>query len=721
MNKVFKYLVIFILLYSAGTLWAQTNVPPNIVATGDQVYCPLSQINITTGFNIIDPDDTEIEEFHIQISTGYVQWQDQLILLGSHPNIVDTWNNLEGKLSFTGVGGVNMSYLDLIAAVNSVVFQSNSANVSGDKYFSFTIGDANYLPSTGHYYEYISNTGITWSQARTAAAARTYFGLQGYLATITSAEEAQLSGEQAAGAGWIGGSDAATEGVWEWVTGPEAGTVFWNGGIGGTTTNYANWNINEPNDCCSGNPGEENYAHVTSPNIGTRGSWNDLPNAGDVNPTSDYHPQGYVVEYGGMPGDPIVNISASTRIRVPEITNVVDAELCGPGSVVLDAVASEGDVVWFDALTGGNQIYTGNLFTTPTLLVTTNYYVLASVNGCLEGERVPVVADIKLIPSITSVSNNAICSNGSGTLSATTSSGVVNWYDVPTGGTLLSTGSSFETPVITNTTIYYVDAYDNGCTTPVRTPVVLTVNPLPEFNADNNVIYCLKDGPVALQTYNPNDIYTYEWSNENGDIVGNLSEFVVGEDGVYSVIATSAFNCESTPVFFKVIGNPNITENDIIVEDLSNNNTISINTSNININDYEFSLNNEFGPFQDEPFFENVYSGDYILYIRDKYNCRTIQFPVFVLGFPKFFTPNGDSYNSTWNIRGLGDKYRQNSSVYIYDRYGKLIKHIIPGSIGWDGTFNGQLLLSSDYWFVTHLEDNDGNVKIYRGHFSLIR
>ena len=32
---------------------------------------------------------------------------------------------------------------------------------------------------------------------------------------------------------WIGGNDTAEEGKWEWVTGPEAGTQFWQGGVAG--------------------------------------------------------------------------------------------------------------------------------------------------------------------------------------------------------------------------------------------------------------------------------------------------------------------------------------------------------------------------------------------------------------------------------------------------------------------------------------------------------
>ena len=90
------------------------------------------------------------------------------------------------------------------------------------------------------------------------------------MATLTSQEESDFAGKQASGAGWIGGSDEETEGEWKWVTGPEAGTVFWNGEVNGSTSNFAFWNNNEPN-----NLGVEDYAHITDPTIGMPGAWND--------------------------------------------------------------------------------------------------------------------------------------------------------------------------------------------------------------------------------------------------------------------------------------------------------------------------------------------------------------------------------------------------------------------------------------------------------------
>ena len=378
-----------------------SNLPPEISVSARNPYCPLEQIFIAENFEITDPDDVGINEFSIQISSGYVAGLDLLSLTGSHPAINATWDASQGKLTLSSTGSGDILYTDLIPAVREVVYQSLFDVVSGEKFFSFNIGDANYLPSTDHYYEYVPDDGITWENARIAAENRTYFGLQGYLATVLSADEAALTGEQAAGTGWIGGSDAAVEGEWRWVTGPEAGLVFWNGGISGSTPNFAFWNNNEPN-----NSGDEDYAHVTDPSIGILGSWNDLPNAGG---SGLYVPRGYIVEYGGMPGDPILNISGSTSIYVPVITSTTGGQACPDETVTLSATVDEGEVYWYDAPTGGTLVGTGNTFTTPPLTGPLTFYASASPENCDEADRVAVEATFAQLPIVNDPVELAVC------------------------------------------------------------------------------------------------------------------------------------------------------------------------------------------------------------------------------------------------------------------------------------------------------------------------
>lgn len=303
------------------------NEPPVIVVSGNQQYCPGTAVPVVETISISDPDDTTAYVVAIQISSGYINGEDLLSLVGSHPSISPAWSAVEGKLTLTGPA----TLAEFEAAVSSVEYSSSAVSPSGTRGFSISVGDANYLPDTGHYYEFVAVPGITWTAARDAAALRTYYGLQGYLATLTSQEEADFSGSQALGVGWIGATDDTTEGDWQWVTGPEAGTSFWSGGVGGTELTFAFWNDNEPNDYPDGpvTPGEENFAHITDPSVTTQpGSWNDLPVAGGG---GAYAPQGYVVEYGGTTGDPVLSISGNTLLTMDNIAPTATA----PGPVVV--------------------------------------------------------------------------------------------------------------------------------------------------------------------------------------------------------------------------------------------------------------------------------------------------------------------------------------------------------------------------------------------------
>ncbi|WP_052823420.1 T9SS type B sorting domain-containing protein [Neotamlana sedimentorum] len=813
------------------------NIAPTLTATGNQAYCPNSEINIVTDFTIDDPDDTEIEALYIQISEGYEMDDDILILSGTHPNIVATWDVNAGKLTLKSSNSPLASYTSLIEATKAIIFKSTSNNPR-DKVFSITIGDANYLPSTNHYYEYIDDLGVTWTEAKNLAQTRTYFGLQGYLATITTVEEAQLVGEQAAGAGWIGGSDAENEGEWKWVTGPENGLVFWYGQANGTSPNYAFWNNGEPN-----NVGNEDYAHITSPGVGIPGSWNDLSNEG--NDVGDYQPKGYIVEYGGMPGDPELNISTSTSIYVSRISYVEDSTKCGTGILELKAFSEleSAIVYWFESEESQTPIFTGNTFETPLLATTTVYYVLASENNCFEGIKTPVNAVINEEPNynsevvfkncdvdgtadgftffnleesidiivnanssnlditffksfndadanINAIENSIIYNNNEG---STVYARILNNNGCAVFSTInLETSTTnfpedymynFEVcddqiadgfytfdlteaaqdilqqfPVNQNLSVHYfktlidaqleeneilpqnnytneisfsqtlfvrVESEGNGGCYGIGEYLQLKVQPKPKFNVEQSNILCLNDGPVELYTENATGDFNYEWTNEFGDVVSTSKILNTETGGTYTVVATSQVGCQSLPVNYTVNQSVAaiISEADITIEQASNNNSITINNENnrLGIGNYEFAINDE-NNYQDTSRFSNLRPGQHKVFVRDKNGCGVFSLDIFILGFPKFFTPNNDGLNDTWKVEGMDDNFSNQSTVYIYNRYGMLIKQLNAQLGIWDGTFKGEFLPNSDYWFVAKLiEKTSGNIKTYRGHFSLLR
>ena len=142
-----------------------------------------------------------------------------------------------------------------------------------------------------------------------------------------------------------------------------------------------------------------------------------------------------------------------------------------------------------------------------------------------------------------------------------------------------------------------------------------------------------------------------------------------------------------------------------------NDNTISIQVEGSG--DYEYSIDGV--NYHDSNIFNNLLIDDYLVYVRDKNGCGIITEEVYLLYYPNFFTPNGDGYNETWQL--LNSSKEPFNRVYIFDRFGKILKELKPNDIGWDGTYNGNPMPSTDYWFIVERQ----NGKTYKGNFSLKR
>ncbi len=170
-----------------------------------------------------------------------------------------------------------------------------------------------------------------------------------------------------------------------------------------------------------------------------------------------------------------------TVYEIPSIIGTTPGSRCGTGTVELGATASTGTINWYSTPTGGSSLGTGNSFTTPSISISTTYYVDATTNGYTTVTRTAILATVYEIPDITGSTPGSRCETGTVDLSASASSGTINWYDVSTGGSSLGTGTSFTTPSISTSTTYYVDATENGCTTETRTAVMASIYDIPSI------------------------------------------------------------------------------------------------------------------------------------------------------------------------------------------------------------------------------------------------
>ncbi len=811
--KRFKIYILLCLVTLFPKVITGQNAPPEIVAVGSQEYCSGTTVPIATSVSISDPDmgDTTLNTVVIQISEGYLSGQDILSITSPQPNISASWLPAQGQLVLEGPA----TFSEFEDAILDVVFSTTQINFFSDRSFSINLGNANFLPSTGHYYFYVADVGISWPNARDAAAIQTFFGLQGYLATLTTAEEAQLAGEQSSGTGWIGASDEANEGTWLWVTGPEAGTPFWQGQVSGTPINgeFSFWNNGEPN-----NLGDEDYAHITDPSIGLLGSWNDLEPNGNPDPSNPFHPQGYIVEFGGLPGDPTINLSASTTITMPQ-SMAQDQAICEGEQATLTVTTNTDEVLWYETQTSTTVLNTGDTYTISPI-TTTTYWVNARFAGCTTDNRIPITVSVNPLPVTNDISieqcndvsspdgisvfrlNNFIqqITNGAtGVIVTFFEDNALTQQIDPNNYTNLSNGqiiyarvlnpntsceqvaevtlnvsqfsdesfslevcdddnedgftefmlnqldadvligfpstsqtafyqsfedalfgqnqlaSNYTNQVVNSETIFVKVTDGNNCLGIFE--VLLVVNPLPQLEDDETFIYCLNTFPATITLSGGiiNDIpnnYYYNWLETDETTI----EIQVNEPGTFTVEVTEVDGCTNTRVI-TVLPSNTATVASIDIFDASENNTITVNLTPDSVGDYEYALDFENGPYQDSNTFENVLPGIRTVYIRDKNGCGIVQQEFAVIGFPKFFTPNGDGQNDFWSIKGFDEEFLNNATVQIFNRHGKLLTELSASTRFWDGMYNGNLMPTDDYWFTVILQDG----RSFSKHFTLKR
>ena len=321
--------------------------------------------------------------------------------------------------------------------------------------------------------------------------------------------------------------------------------------------------------------------------------------------------------------------------------------------------------------------------------LTTEYTFTPSPNQCASEATMVVTVTPLIIPAFTEI--GTICFGDTLSDLPTTSINNITGTWSPAINNTVSTEYTFtsddgQCALDTTMTITVLEEIEPEFTQIDPICIGQIISPLPQIS-NNNISGTWTPALNNLETT------TYTFTPESGQC--SYSTTMTIEVGTFSPISITATN---------------------ISNDFDSNQIISVAASGGSGN-YEFQLDG--GSWQSNSIFEYVTGcEEHIVVARDIDGCIfETQTSVMIMDYPKFFTPNGDGYNDTWNIKCL----RENpvAKISVFDRFGKLIISFSPRENSWDGRFNGQLLPGSDYWFVAEYLNNNGIQATFRSHFSL--
>ena len=232
--------------------------------------------------------------------------------------------------------------------------------------------------------------------------------------------------------------------------------------------------------------------------------------------------------------------------------------------------------------------------------------------------------------------------------------------------------------------------------------------------------------PAIVSTKLPTGTYSFIWFKGHDAVTGKEitnqtnSEITLSEAGLYSVRITNISNSALCSIVANFKVNTSYTPesitatpSELIAFGIDNKVTALVVPNSL---DYEYSIDGI--SWQKDPIFKNLETGTQRIIVRNMYGCGSVENEFHVVDFPNYLTPNNDGFHDTWNV--YGSKIFDKSKVLIFDRYGKLLKIIIPDGTGWDGSYNGQPLPADDYWFVLQYTYK-GVPKEFKSNFSLKR
>ena len=411
--------------------------------------------------------------------------------------------------------------------------------------------------------------------------------------------------------------------------------------------------------------------------------------------------------------------------------------VCSGGTSTLNFVGTPNAIITYSQNGGTSQSITLNTSGVASVVIsnitsdTTFQLIDATLSGsssCNQSLSGSALVTINPTPTASFSGNLNYCSNEP--LNISLASDIVgttySWTVTQNGTTGASSGSGDtinQVLTVTNSdgnATYFVTPSYNGCVgTTIQINVVIHALPNPVLN---DGVICLNNSSTpssqftTLTTGLNATEYSFDWYF-GGVLIPTASgnSYNANQVGSYSVIATNNLTgCISDEVFATV--SESIQGESLIINQsgtFSDNPTISVTVVG---GDGPFLYQLDNSAFQTSNVFFPVSSGFHTITVVDETFCTNLTATATIINYPHYFTPNGDGTHDYWNIRGLSSK----SEILIFDRFGKLLKQIFTNQVGWDGTYNGQVMLSDDYWFIVKYVEN-GIERVFRSHFTLKR
>jgi gliding motility-associated-like protein len=430
-----------------------------------------------------------------------------------------------------------------------------------------------------------------------------------------------------------------------------------------------------------------------------------------------------------------------------------------PNGIVYDWVAVPNGVQLSGGITSGTttngSIIIGATSINTTVAGTVTFNITprrtVGVSTCYGPMVTSGIVTVNPIPGtpFSAAASDEICSGNNPTLSVQVTpfitGNTANWTIVQTNGVTVSgaefgNGASFPLtfPNTVLTTTANIQGFVKIRVTTIlgdcvggTTDFIVKVNPRAPIGITDHYVcvnqlgqttvpYLLDTGLGAMSTNYEFEWYTVSTTGINTLITGETeATYMVPAPGKYMVLVRDlrySTECEAT----KTVTITTVTQAEeidyTVTEAFSSNGTITVLVNSTGTGHLIYSLND--GPWQDSNVFENLGFGEYRITVSDTEGCTYLTTIANIIDYPRFFTPNGDGFNDTWNVMGVKSEHK--AIIYIFDRFGKLIKQLSPTGNGWDGTYNGEMLPSTDYWFSIDYTENNTQ-KNFKAHFSLKR